>query len=353
MGYLEKATMMAEYSLFSTFICISLCFIYALLWRKGNRLRIGDIVITIILIAVSSLRYDVGSDYIRYLESSQYAARRFADLHFLFSAENLKRYSYEVGYETISVLTSRLFSSKYAIFWVVSIIIYIPIIRFCRKHTDNSRIALATFLLFGFWGLTLNIMKQAIAMVIVLYVYEFLKEKKYVPAGLLTLVTISFHITALIAVVCIVIVHFGLLKKFIEPSMRNLWLMCGVGVVLRFGTQLLISVLGRVGLYSQYLTYATAGVGDETSRKYIWIGALIETLFIIFILRLCIRRKQELIFRSAEIENIISIVMIGIPFSIIGISKTLWLANRFAKFFFIFIIVLLPTLLGERPNKPL
>jgi len=47
--------------------------------------------------------------------------------------------------------------------------------------------------------------------------------------------------------------------------------------------------------------------------------------------------------------KIVSIVMVGIPFSIIGISRSewLWLSNRFAEYFFLFLIVLIPKLIDS------
>lgn len=347
MGYLEKAIIMAVYAFLTTVICAIIVFTYAIIWKKGRRIKFEDILLIIVLIVVSSLRYDVGSDYIRYMESAQFAARRFSDLHTLFSIETLQRYSFEVGYETLAVLTNRIFDNKYAIFWVVSIILYIPVVSYCRKYTDNSRIAVAIFLLFGFWGLTLNILKQAIAMVIILYIYEALDKKKYVVVVTLTIVAISFHITALIAVAGLLIIHFGLFRKLLEPTQKNLLMMIGIGVLFKLGTQILIRILSHFDLFSKYLVYATAGVGDETSRKYIWIGALIETAFVYFIISVAIKKKKKLIKINPKIETIISIIMLGIPFSILGISRTLWLANRFAKFFYLFIIVLLPTLLTK------
>ena len=354
---LSKMTDMLLYSVASTVICCIFVVIYALFWKDGKKLRLEDILFMAMLIVVTSLRYEVGSDYLRYLGSYQFAARRFADLSTLFSRETLTRYSFEIGYEFVSVLTSRLFSSKYAILWIISIILYIPIIVYCRKHTCNSKIAVGVFFLYGFWGLSLNVLKQAVAMMLVLYVQEALENKKYLRAVILSVIATSFHTTALLVCVILFIIHFGLLKKIVSPTRQHLFLLIAIGIVLRFSTGIILRILNRTELYTQYLSYLTAGTEDRISRSFIWIGALIETVIVCVILYIAINKLKKIENRDPRLEKIISIVMLGVPFSIIGISKTLWLSNRFAKYFFVFLIALMPMLLNteelqDRFRKP-
>ncbi len=344
MNYFNVILRMLKWSISSTAIGCFLAAIFCLINKSGKKFTFGDAVSALLLVVVSSFRYDVGSDYFRYMESAAFASRKFADLHKLFNASTLSQYNFEVGYETISVLSSRVFHSKFAIFWMVSILLYVPLVYYCRKCTDNAKIALSFYILFGFWGLSLNILKQALAMMFILMAYEALKNHRYILFVCVTIVASSFHITAVVAALCILVVHLKLFHKLLMPTKRNLYFMVAVGVALRLMTAVFASVLRHLGVFTQYLFYLEAGNGDSTSRNFILYGAFLETVLVFGILYSAIQNLDRLRIINRNIEMYISIIMVGIPFSIIGVSKTLWLANRFAKFFFLFLLVLVPAM---------
>lgn len=334
-----------EYALISTFICCAILLICGIRHSCTKKLQLGDITAAIILVFLSGSRYEVGSDYTRYLQSARFAASRFADLRTLFNMEVLNRYSYEIGFEAMSVLVSRLTRNQYAIFWVVAIILYVPFIYYCRKRTCDSYAALAIFLLFGFWGLSLNIMKQAIAMMLVVCIFEFIKRKQYIFALLFALVSVSFHTTSIVAIIAIIVIHH-LQRKLLIPTKKNLNRMIIIGIIARFGTSIIMLLLSRISIFSKYILYLDSE-NARINRSFIWVGALTETAIVYLILRLAIGHLDELKKRDKHIGEIISIIMIGLPLSIVGISRQLWLANRFAKFFFLFLIILVPAMMGK------
>ncbi|MBO4838374.1 MAG: EpsG family protein [Lachnospiraceae bacterium] len=347
----DTAMEMLRYALISTIICLLIALFYYYLCRKGNRIRPEDWLMMGLMVAVSSLRYGLGSDYIRYKNSAAYAVRTFQSLGSIFSAETLSKYDYEVGYVALSVLVGKITTNQYAIFWAVSLLLYVPLIIYCRKKTRDPGAAMAFFLLFGFWGMSLNVMKQAVAMMLVLFSYEMLKEKKYHWFLLLTAAAASFHITALVAAAVILVVHSGILKAILAPTKRNLLIMTGVGLLFRLWKGLIIKIVSLLGLYSKYMSFLNADTTSGIKRSFIMYGALIETVIVFALVYTAITRLDALKRQNPGIEKVISIIMVGIPFSIIGISQTLWLANRFAKFFFLFLIILVPELL-ERDRKP-
>lgn len=103
---------------------------------------------------------------------------------------------------------------------------------------------------------------------------------------------------------------------------------------------------------NKYTRYFTGGeINAINNRTFIILGAALETVIVIIFLNIALKRKKQLIEVQPDIEKYLSIIMVGIPFSILGVSKTLWLANRFAKFFFVFLIVLIPALLSQRKIK--
>lgn len=327
----------------STTLCCFLILLYNLRRQHTRKIQIEDLGIATLLILIAGLRYEVGSDYIRYMESASFAMRKFSDLHYLFSKDVLEQYSFEVGYEFLSVVTSWISDSKYAIFWTVAFLLYIPLVLYCRKCSNSPYIAVSTFLLFGFWGLSLNILKQAISMMFVICVFESIRNKRYILSIIFSTCSLLFHTTAALAILLVIIANIGLFK----PTKKNLLYAIILGVILNIFSGYILPNLSIDVFQDKYSGYYT---GEEL-RKFIWIGALFESLMCVFICYKSINNIHAMRTLNNDIDKYISIVMLGIPFSIMGISHSLWLANRFAKFCFIFLIIVVPALIGYNSEK--
>ena len=83
-------------------------------------------------------------------------------------------------------------------------------------------------------------------------------------------------------------------------------------------------------------------------------GVFIETCLVAAIVRMGIRTadiraKSAFVTDNKRIEKVMSIIMLGIPFGIVGISRSdwMWLSSRFAEYFFIFLIVLIPEIVNS------
>lgn len=336
------------YSVVSTFICCILIVIYTVFYRKGKKIHLEDLIIIGLLIVISSLRYGVGSDYFRYLEGASRWARLFdSNIRSLFTEDVLQKYSYEIGYKILSVFSYRISQSPYTIFWLVSIVMYIPLVVYCRKDTKDARIAIAVYLLFGYWGISLNVIGQSVAMIFMLYANQALDSKKYIRSIVFTLCSISFHTTAILAAVLILLTKIAYMEKFFKPTRKNLVKMFVIGVVARFSIEVLGNFLFRSTTFSKYTKYLSTEVSDKIVRSYMMIGAIIEGAIVLLILYMAIRKLEHELQTNPKLSKMISIVMLGVPFNIIGISRSdwLWLSNRFAEYFFIFLIALLPEVL--------
>ena len=337
-----------NWSVFSTLVCCCILFIYYVFYKKGKKINFEDWVLSALLVVVSSLRYGVGSDYFRYLESAARWVRLFdSDIKSLFTSNVLQQYSYEVGYKLLSVISHRISDSPYTIFWLVSIIIYIPLIIYCRKNTRDSRIAIATYLLFGYWGLSLNVIGQSAAMVFLLFANKAVDDKKYIVSILLVICAELFHTTAIVVAVLILLSKTPFIKKFLEPTRRNLVKMVVIGIAMRFATGLFGNYLSRSSTFGRYTRYLSTGVSDIVARRYTMIGTFIEGILVLMFLYIAIKKMENDYVKDKKLSNLISVIMIGIPFNIIGISRSdwMWLSNRFAEYFFIFLIVLIPEII--------
>ncbi len=343
------------YSVVSTIICCLILTIYNALYKKGKKVHAEDAAIALILVVVSSLRYGVGSDYFRYLSISNTWFNKFSsNIWSLFSIDVLQKYSFEVGYKFLSVISRKLSSSPYAIFWLVSIVIYVPIVIYCRKNTKDSFVAIAVYLLFGYWGLSLNVLGQSIAMVLLLFAEQALEKRRRIAAFLFFVCAETFHTTAVLAFALIILVHSGILKRFLAPTKRNLMIMISIGLLLRISTEVLKSVISSIPLIAHYARYIDTDASEHLSRLLVMAGVFIETCLVAAIVRMGIRTadiraKSAFVTDNKRIEKVMSIIMLGIPFGIVGISRSdwMWLSSRFAEYFFIFLIVLIPEIVNS------
>ncbi len=337
-----------KYSVFSSIICCALIIFYMMFYKKGKKIGFEDILFSCLLVIVSSVRYGVGSDYFRYLEATRQITNLYSsNLKDLLTSSILQHYG--AGYKFLSYFSGKISRNPYCVFWIVSIIIYPPIVFYCRKHTNNPIAAISVFFLFGYWGLSLNALRQCIAMVMILYVEIALENRKYILAILLTMCAVAFHTTAIVAAVFIALTKIVLIEKFFEPTKRNLLKMIIIGLVLRTATELLSNVISRFANFAQYTKYLDTQLSERATRTYMMIGVLIEAVVVVIILYVAINKLEKTLQGNGRLSKLISIVMIGIPFSILGISRTdwLWLSNRFAEYFFIFLIVLIPEMICD------
>lgn len=338
------------YSAVSTLICCGIVLIYYVFYKKGRKIHFEDYIACFLLICISSLRYGVGSDYFRYLESASRWVRLFdADIKSLFTTDILHRYSYEIGYKILSIISHRISDSPYTVFWLVSIVIYIPLIIYCRKYTKDSRIAIAVYLLFGYWGISLNVIGQSIAMVLIIFAKKAMDDKKYIVSILLAICAETFHTTAIVAAILLLLPRIAFIRKILEPKKGNLLKLVIVGVILRFTTGIFGTLLSRSATFASYTRYLSTDVSDKLARLYMMIGTIIEGALILIVLYMAIKKLETVAEDNHRLSNLISTIMIGIPFNIVGISRSdwMWLSNRFAEYFFVFLIVLIPEIIGS------
>lgn len=345
-----------SYSLINTFLALAMILLIKAFYIVGkatryNMLMLSDTLTIILMTFIASFRYGFGSDYFQYLGLSEAYPKIFPNIKYLFQGSVIREYAYQIGFPLLSVVSNKIFNNKYAIFFVVACIIYIPLLLYVRKKSPCVFYSLCVYIFFGLWGFSLNILKQAIAMIFICFAYEALKKKKIISYIMLCLCGVIFHSTALLAGLGLIV------ALFIKPTFKSLNICIIAGVVLRSAATIAIRFLTRFSVFSRYYKRYYDGTTIGIDRTFVPIGVIIETLFVLYILYLAIKDRRLLRNVVPDIDTYISIVMISIPFSILGISRVLWLANRFAKFFLQFLIILVPTLMIQNKeavkNRPL
>ncbi|MBQ2758077.1 MAG: EpsG family protein [Clostridia bacterium] len=89
--------------------------------------------------------------------------------------------------------------------WLVavsSVIIHVSVCRFIYRHTANPYLACFLYLTLTLYPWYLNVMRQALAIAILLWGWGLLKRRRFVRYTLVVLLAASFHVSALLFLLC-------------------------------------------------------------------------------------------------------------------------------------------------------
>lgn len=141
------------------------------------------------------------------------------DKFFLFS---------EGGFYVFSWCVSQIFPSAQWFILVTSAIVVLSTARFISKHSEDIVVSWITFICLGSMTFAMNGMRQALAMSICLFAYDYAKEKKLFKFLLIVLLAVLFHKSAMMFALVYILCNM----KFNTKS--TAFLVAGVGVFLYF-----------------------------------------------------------------------------------------------------------------------
>jgi len=231
--------------------------------NKNNFRRKRFIILSFaLLIIISGLRApSVGIDI------SKHYARRFYEIA-NYSWVEVPRFSLITGYEIGYCLFTKLltvFSTDIHLYIIVcSVLIYSSIGYFIYKTSDDVVMSVMLFIFSCLYYMFMNIMRQGLAVAIVLFGYVLLdnsnrKLKNYIVFLSMIFLASTFHESAIL---CVVMVIFDRLKFTRKQLLLGALAVAGIYV---FYNRLYVTVLRLFGAgnnYERYLTSATEGIGN-------------------------------------------------------------------------------------------
>ena len=117
----------------------------------------------------------------------------------------------EIGYQYLNYLIWKITNDHHAFLIIMATIMYGGIGVFIYKFSKNPAVSLCLFYSF-FFSVYTSILRQGLAMVIALYGYQLLKNRKRILAALLFLLAASFHTTAFLCF--LLYIDLDILKKW-------------------------------------------------------------------------------------------------------------------------------------------
>lgn len=274
------------------------------------------VIVGIQLFLISALRGDtVGTDLENYLPA-------FETINSLIWSDILL-IGWEPGYVLFNKLLGLFLADNYRIFFIAtSLFVVIGYLSFICKYSKKSWLSVFLFIALGYYLNSFNIIRQSMAMVIVLHGFIYIKKRRFWKYLLCIMCAMLFHKTAIIC----------LLPYFLynmRPSIGNFAIMLVVSYLLSFsaGPMLLSYVIDT--------SFSTYSLDGEASSGY---GML---TFLLFITLLCIWYSSKR--GEYNLENQLLILACCLQFFSIQFS----LFSRIVVYFSIILIVLIPNLIVE------
>lgn len=134
----------------------------------------------------------------------------------------------EKGFQFFVYILSRIFDSPQMLLFVTSLIFVVAALYCIYKNSENVVLSTVMYITLGLMQFEMQGMRQALAMAICMFAFEFVKKKKLIPFALLVILAVQMHRTALV----FAIVYFLTLLSYNWWSM--LIIAVGSGVVFYF-----------------------------------------------------------------------------------------------------------------------
>ena len=241
----------------------------------GYALRVNDtkptkkfflIYVCMVLIIISAIRsVDVGNDTLQYWR----AFTRISEL----PVKDLWTTRYEPGFVILCYLLGLISDNPQILLVVTSFIIFIPFFIFFYRNSEDVVLSSYLFVSLSMFGLYLSMMRQAIAIAIILMGLEFFyKKKKYFIFFLFCLLAWQFHNSALIASV---ILLYPLIRKWtIKKIGVAIALIPVIFVLANWFFEIFAGVFGYLGYAdSQFFesNYFAAVIKGLMNAAYLWL----------------------------------------------------------------------------------
>jgi hypothetical protein len=156
--------------------------------KRGKKTFI--LIVTIQLILMQGLRaYTVGTDTYQYLNF--YNLVKITDWGIILD------HRFEIGYKIFSILCSVIRLSDQAFLFANSAMMYIPLAIFIYKYSNSPFLSYYLYICLGFFGASFCTLRQSIAYSIILFSLTFIKERKLVSFLIIVFIASSFHFSAL------------------------------------------------------------------------------------------------------------------------------------------------------------
>lgn len=310
-----------------------------------NKDKLFIIITFTIFFVLSAFRsQNIGNDTFRYISLYERIA----------SESELSQFvsGYELGYIYFNKIISFISPKPQFLLIITSILILIGFAIFIYKKSNNVFLSVFLFYTLGFYGSSLNILRQYIAILVILLAYEYIKKKKKIVSIVLIIVASQFHATALVGFLLLLI-------PYIRFNFKNTIISMFISVLLYISFDYVINIIFTISpKYHVYLgsAYFEGGIRLASILNF-------SIILIVFIIGVYLNYKNptniDIRYGTTRLESVeisddyamqyLMLFTVCITF----ISLKFNLIERLSEYFFVFSIIYLPKILSNIRDEKL
>ena len=269
--------------------------------------------------AVSALRYDVGTDYLfRYAPD------------YIKMGQGIDIQNLEIGYKVI-VWICLLITKDYAIIFAVTSAIIIGLTFFTiYKESPYPILSVIIYFCAGFFFHSLNLMRQYLAISVLLFSYRYLIDKKYLIFIICSIIACLLHSISLVF-----IISFLLCDREVFDLKRTIIISI---LLLVFGKYVWHYVVDLIINHTRFATY----IGSKFDKSKLRIYDIIFNAIIYIIIYYLYKNTKE---KGRKDNFFLNMQACSLFFMIL--ANVMYLLFRFSFFFGIFNIISIPYFLKK------
>lgn len=247
----------------------------------------------------------------------------------------------EMLFQYLNILISRFTSDPHIFLLITATMCYAGLMIYFGKYAKNLPLTVTLFFA-SFFSVYVNVLRQAMAMTLVLYGYQMLKEKKWIPTAIIFFMATLLHNSA---VVC-----FLLFFNF--KWLRNKWVLWSGGLIMAAvvfsGNFVKLALLMIQRFPSFFVSYFFQTYLESQYASTGWLAvsySLIKYLIWYFLMSASMRQGNR------EDELAINTMTLLLLFNVLAYSLNLF--DRVTMYFSLIAIVELPNMLhSNRIRNP-
>lgn len=308
-----------------TLLAITITLIPVLFHRDHNSRKIGFWLCFALFAFLSGFRAPyIGNDTEEYL-------RIFREVNSGLYDNSESRY--EIGYLWLNQILGNFSDNSQIIFIATSLFIYYSFGRFILKYSKFPWLSLFLFLTYGFFSFSITVVRQSIAIAILLFSYDYILKNKFIKfLGLVILATL-FHSTA------VFFIFSYLCNKIKINSKTILIFILIVASAYALFNVLLNQMFSLFPIYEHYDGGKYFGETRLASVLYVFISSII---FIFSYLIINTNENKQKLSSNKLTQFNSEAFMIMMAIGVYVLSMKLNILDRIAIYYNIFSIVLLP-----------
>lgn len=307
---------------------ISIIFAELYYYYKNNKLKKVFLFLSIIpFFLISALRYDIGTDYFyRYVPD------------FLQIASGGTVNNLEIGFQILYKILAFFSENPQIVFIVTSGLIIIPLFLTIFKYSKRPSISILLFFVGAFFFISLNMIRQFLAITILFSSLPLLKEKKYIKWLLTLVLAMCVHKTAIV---------FGIVLLFTKKFICSPIVLFVIATIVFLFKNELNTLINTILLYTSFSHYAYSQFATMDLQ---WTPLIINTL--IYLYMYYIYKKQKV--NSDNLQNDILLLNIqGFSIFLLLMGGVFSIILRLVYFFTIFQIISLVNFFYKKPETKL